>query len=68
MRKWLDPDLDSKVSKWSQPEQNLRCFKGCVSGLENGLIRIWTESRPHEAIWKQICNGFGKVYLGSKVA
>ena len=32
------------------------------------LKQIWTERRPIEAIWKQICHGFGNVYLGSKMA
>ena len=56
VRKWLDPDLDGKVSKFG------------VSGFENGLIKIWTKRCPNEAIWEQICNGFGKVYLGLKMA
>ena len=39
-----------------------------VHGFENGLIQIWTERCPNEAIWKQIGHSFGKVHLGSKVA
>ena len=26
------------------------------SGFENGLIQIWTERCPNEAIWKQVCH------------
>ena len=33
---------------------------------EHGLIQIWTERCPNEAIWKQTCNGFGKLYPDSK--
>ena len=47
---------------------HLRWIWEGVLGLENGLIYIWTERCPNEAIWKQICNSFGKVYLGSKMA
>ena len=35
--------------------------------LENCLIQIRTERCPNEAIWKQICHSFWKVYLSSKL-
>ena len=36
-------------------------------GFENGLMQIRTERCPNEAISKQICHNFGRVYLGSKL-
>ena len=68
IQKWLDPDLDRKVSKQSHLVANLQWFWEGAAGFENCLIEIWTEMRPNEATWKRICNGFGDVSPDSKMA